>query len=136
MRAARTNLPILVLEGGNVCLLEELSWNSDARRKGEAADATPDLQSSISAGCSKDARIRPQQACLSPSGREASARLQDQGGQLEAQHLCLTYHKAGTTPPGQSVDRETNTGGSTAAGRSHAIGMPPLRPKRYCPRFA
>ena len=37
MRAARTNLPILVLEGGYVCLLEELSWNSDARRKGEAA---------------------------------------------------------------------------------------------------
>ena len=42
MRAARTNLPILVLEGGYVCLLEELSWNSDARRKGEAAAATPD----------------------------------------------------------------------------------------------
>ena len=46
MQAARTNLPILVLEGGYVCLLEELSWNSDARRKGEAAVATPDLQSS------------------------------------------------------------------------------------------
>ena len=45
-RAARTHLPILVLEGGYVCLLEELSWNSDARRKGEAADATPDLRSS------------------------------------------------------------------------------------------
>ena len=42
MRAACTNLPILVLEGGYVCLLEELSWNSDARRKGEAAAATPD----------------------------------------------------------------------------------------------
>ena len=46
MRAARTNFPILVLEGGYVCLLEELSWHSDARRKGEAAVATPDLQSS------------------------------------------------------------------------------------------
>ena len=34
------------LGGGYVCLLEELSWNSDARWKGEAAAATPDLQSS------------------------------------------------------------------------------------------
>ena len=37
MRAARTNLPILVLEGCYVCLLEELSWISDARWKGGAA---------------------------------------------------------------------------------------------------
>ena len=62
MRAARTNLPILVLEGGYVCLLEELSWNSDARRKGEAADANPDLQSYLSAARAKIARRRQRQA--------------------------------------------------------------------------
>ena len=54
-----TIAPTTNLEGGYVCLLEELIWNLDARRKGEAADATPDLQSSISAVRARISGRRP-----------------------------------------------------------------------------
>ena len=112
MRAARTNLPILVLEGGYVCLLEELSWNSDARRKGEAADASPDLQSYLSAARAKIARRRQRQARRSPSGRRALARRQGQGGNWRPLYLFLSHpSRPRATPLPELDDSQAHTQG-------------------------
>ena len=95
MRAARTNLPILVLEGGYVCLLEELSWNSDARRKGEAAVATPDLQSSQLSCPRQDLPEATVTGSLKPERSPGVGAATGSRGQLEALIPVLpSYSKA------------------------------------------
>ena len=97
-RAARTHLPILVLKGGYVCLLEELIWNSDARRKGEAADATPDLQSS-KLSCSRQERpeatatglLKPERI---PGSRRGDRTKRATGGP----HACSSHTYQGPEP--------------------------------------
>ena len=83
-RAARTHLPILVLEGGYVCLLEELSWHSDARMKGEAAVATPDLQSSQLSCLRQDPSEATVTGLLKPERSPGVGAATGSRGQLEA----------------------------------------------------
>ncbi len=72
------------MEGGYVCLLEELSWNSAARWKGEAAVATPDLQTSQLGCLRQDPPEATVTGLLKPERSPGIGAATGSRGQLEA----------------------------------------------------
>ncbi len=107
-------------------MLDELIWNSDARRKGEAAVATPDptilhlsclrqnLREATVTGLLKLER--------SPGGRRGDRIKGATGGP----HTCSSLTHQGQEPYlRQSRRLRVNTKGSPTAGRGHAIRIPP-----------
>ena len=116
------------LGGGYVCLLEELSWNSDARWKGGAAAATPDLQSSDLTSPAWSARR------LQPSGPTGHGRSPGAGAAADprAGPSAPRLFEGQEGPPllssatgGGRVIGDSRGDSTSRAGRSHAISMPP-----------
>ena len=110
MRAARTNLPILVLEGGYVCLLEELSWNSDAWRKGVAAvpAQTSNPTSQLPAPGSFEGVSDRLAVARAADERWRGDRTKEEGNWRPSTPVPLSS-QGREPPPRQSVDLESNT---------------------------
>ena len=99
-------------------MLEELSWNLDARRKGEAADAPPDLQSSHLSWPLQERSETAATGLLRPERSPGFGAATGSRGQLEAPTpVPHSSPRPGTASPGQSVGWESNARGSTQSVR-------------------
>ncbi len=80
-------------------MLEELSWNLDARRKGKAADATPDLQSS-QLGCPRHGSLGGNRNRLAEARAVPGDRRGDRiKGATGGPHTCSSPTPQGPEPP-------------------------------------
>ena len=110
-------------------MLEEPSWNSDARRKGEAAVATPDLLSSQISCPRQDLPEATATGSLKPERSPGVGAATGSRGQLEALiPVPLTPTKAQNRYSCRVGDSEATHKGSSTAGRGHAIRIPPSHP--------